>query len=98
VAVSCGDSFERDAVHAATERSKSGRIEGSFTIFSTPHCLLNRTGRKINALMSSLQRIVTRLASINRELATLKLRLGRERARVIKVTGARRTPTKRKSV
>jgi hypothetical protein len=51
----------------------------------------------MNALMSSLQRIATRLASINRELAMLKLRLVRARTRAIKTSTARRTPTKRKS-
>jgi hypothetical protein len=53
--------------------------------------------RKIDALMSSLERIVARLASINRELAMLKLRLSREHARVLKGSTVRRTPTKRKS-
>ena len=69
-----------------------------FTVFATRDCLLNRTGRKIYAPMPSLERIATRLASINRELAMLKLRLVREHARAIKVTSARRKPAKRKSV
>jgi hypothetical protein len=47
--------------------------------------------------MSSLERIVARLASINRDLAMLKLRLSREDARVRKVSTVRRTPPKRKS-
>jgi hypothetical protein len=69
----------------------------TFTIFSTRHCLLRGVRRKINALMSSLERIVARLASINRDLAMLKLRLSREHARVLKVSTVRRTRTKRKS-
>jgi hypothetical protein len=69
----------------------------TFTILWTRHCLLCGVRRKIDALMSSLERIVARLASINRELAMLKLRLSREHARVLKGSTVRRTPTKRKS-
>jgi hypothetical protein len=47
--------------------------------------------------MSSLERIAARLASINRELAILKLRVARTHT-VMKVSTVRRTPTKRKSV